>query len=96
VIGSRSRTAVVINNVNYYKTRGKHMRILMLRNYKIFLKDVSEEGDPDFTAYFYGEKETDPNMLIRVECWLRDFLRSEIEAENENMRLSYAENQRSF
>jgi hypothetical protein len=91
VIGSRSRTAVVINNVNYYKTRGKHMRILRLRNYKIFLKDVSEEGDPDFTAYFYGEKETDPNMLIRVECWLRDFLIKEARDIDEDTRDFYAE-----
>ena len=91
MIGSRSRTAVVINNVNYYKTRGKHMRILRLRNYKIFLKDVSEEGDPDFTAYFYGEKETDPNMLIRVECWLRDFLIKEARDIDEDTRDFYAE-----
>jgi hypothetical protein len=81
----------VINNVNYYKTRGKHMRILMLRNYKIFLKDVSEEGDPDFTAYFYGEKETDPNMLIRVECWLREFLIKEARDIDEDTRDFYAE-----
>jgi hypothetical protein len=91
VIGSGSRTAVVINNVNYYKTRGKHMRILRLRNYKIFLKDVSEEGDPDFTAYFYGEKETDPNMLIRVECWLREFLIKEARDIDEDTRDFYAE-----
>jgi len=91
VIGSGSRTAVVINNVNYYKTRGKQMRILKLRNYKIFLKDVSEEGDPDFTAYFYGQKETDPNMLIRVECWLRDFLIKEARDIDEDTRDFYAE-----
>jgi hypothetical protein len=91
VIGSGSRTAVVTNNVNYYKTRGKHMRILKLRNYKIFLKDVSEEGDPDFTAYFYGQKETDPNMLIRVECWLRDFLIKEAQDIDEDTRDFYAE-----
>jgi hypothetical protein len=77
--------------VNYYKTRGKHMRILRLRNYKIFLKDVSEEGDPDFTAYFYGQKETDPNMLIRVECWLRDFLIKEARDIDEDTRDFYAE-----
>ena len=67
------------------------MRILMLRNYKIFLKDVSEEGDPDFTAYFYGEKETDPNMLIRVECWLREFLIKEARDIDEDTRDFYAE-----
>jgi hypothetical protein len=67
------------------------MRILKLRNYKIFLKDVSEEGDPDFTAYFYGQKETDPNMLIRVECWLREFLIKEAQDIEEDMRDFYAE-----
>ena len=67
------------------------MRILRLRNYKIFLKDVSEEGDPDFTAYFYGEKETDPNMLIRVECWLREFLIKEARDIDEDTRDFYAE-----
>jgi len=81
----------VTNSVNYYKTRGKQMRILKLRNYKIFLKDVSEEGDPDFTAYFYGQKETDPNMLIRVECWLREFLIKEAQDIEEDMRDFYAE-----
>ena len=91
MIGSGSRTAVVINNVNYYKTRGKHMRILKLRNYKIFLKDVSEEGDPDFTAYFYGQKQTDAETLANIECWLRELILREAREQEEDTRDFYAE-----
>ena len=69
------------------------MRILKVDGWKVFLKD---EYEVEFYAYDGKERLQDRDMLLRLECKLRELLRKEREAENEDMLVSYAENQRSF
>jgi hypothetical protein len=69
------------------------MRIMKLGEWKIFLKD---EYEMDFVAYLGKHKIVDRELLLTIECRLREVLRREREAENEDMLVSYAENQRSF
>jgi hypothetical protein len=69
------------------------MRILKLGEWKIFLKD---EYEMDFVAYLGKHKIVDRELLLMIERRLREVLRREREAENEDMLVSYAENQRSF
>jgi hypothetical protein len=69
------------------------MRIMKLGEWKIFLKD---EYEVDFVAYLGKHKIVDRELLLMIECRLREVLRREREAENEDMLVSYAENQRPF
>jgi len=62
------------------------MRILKIREWKVFVKN---EEEVIFTAYLGKQKVVDPNVLIHIEGLLREQLRKEIEAANQDLRDFY-------
>lgn len=67
------------------------MRILMIKDYKVFLTKVTSDGDPVFTAYFLGSKVTNRDTLVLIDWSIRDLLRAETESANENLINFYSE-----
>jgi hypothetical protein len=78
----------VINNVNYYKTRGKQMRILNVKQHKVFLED---EDEIRFVAYLGSNRVTNPETLLFLKRAIREQLRQEQEAAEQDLSDFYAE-----
>ena len=88
MIGSGSRIAVAANNVNYYKTRGKQMRILNVRQHKVFLED---EEEIRFVAYLGSNRVTNPDTLKFLDRAICEQLRQEQEEKEQQLSDFYAE-----
>jgi hypothetical protein len=88
VIGSGSRIAVAANNVNYYKTRGKQMRILNVKQHKVFLED---EDEVRFVAYLGSNRVTNRDTLRFLDRAICEQLRQEREEAEQNLSDFYAE-----
>jgi hypothetical protein len=88
VIGSGSRTAVAANNVNYYKTRGKQMRILNVKQHKVFLED---EEEVRFVAYLGSNRVTNPDTLRFLDRAICEQLRQEQEEAEQQLSDFYGE-----
>ena len=78
----------MINNVNYYKTRGKQMRILNVKQHKVFLED---EDEIRFVAYLGSNRVTNPETLLFLKRAIREQLRQEQEAAEQDLSDFYAE-----
>jgi hypothetical protein len=78
----------VINNVNYYKTRGKQMRILNVKQHKVFLEN---EDEVRFVAYLGSNRVTNPDTLKFLDRAIREQLRQEQEAAEQDLSDFYAE-----
>ncbi len=60
------------------------MRILKIKEWKVFVKD-----EESFTAYLGKQKVVEPNVLIHIEGLLKEQLRKEVEAANQDLRDFY-------